>query len=136
MQKGVGEREAVIGEVPIREAPFVMAAVERLGGHVVQGDVAIHMHVVVGVINAEHGVLHAQALEQEAPHVGPDHIVRCPRTQVADDEGMLAVAAHRAGFLVAEAEVEESFAVGFVVLKAEERDRADVALGDLPIWGA
>ena len=40
---------------------------------------AIDMRIVVGVIDAKRGVLHAQAVEQEEPHVGPDRVVRCPR---------------------------------------------------------
>jgi len=91
------------------------------------------MRVVVGVVDAERGVLHAQAVEQEEANVGPDRIMRGPCAQLADDKGMFAVAMHGTVLPVTEAELKEALAVGFIVLEAHERQCADITFGDFAI---
>jgi hypothetical protein len=62
-QSAVGKSDAVKREVAIWEAQFFVAAVDGFGGNVVESDVAIRRPVVVGVADAEGGVLHMQAVK-------------------------------------------------------------------------
>ena len=62
-QSAVGKSDAVKREVAIWEAQFFVAAVDGFGGNVVESDVAIRRRVVVGVADAEGGVLHMQAVK-------------------------------------------------------------------------
>ena len=62
--------------------------------------------------------------------------MRLPCAQIPHCERMLAVAAHRAVVVVAEVETVEPLRVRLVILKPDERQRADIALDRLAVFAA
>ena len=63
VEPAVLKRNAVVGEVAVRQAVFVVPAVDRLGGDGVKLDVPVDVRVVVGVVDAEGRVPDPQAVE-------------------------------------------------------------------------
>src|SRR4051794_5412242 len=51
-QPAVRKRHSIISEIPTRQTLFIMPSVDWLVSNILKANIAINMHVVVGMVNA------------------------------------------------------------------------------------
>src|SRR5262249_42167020 len=86
----------------------------------------VNVVVVIGVVNAVVGSVQRQSFYEQRRYLRPEPVVRVPDLQVADDEGVLRVRADAIDAFTEIDAVETRRAVHFVVIEADERQRADI----------